>query len=229
MKKIQFAALYLCFFTFSCGKNGNPSPATGSVDKYMSTTTGSTWTYDVITNPGTAGSTVAIDIVSVSGTDTTVEQGTANQRIYRILKHTNGNVSDYYNVTGSDYYRFQTLPLNNVKIQNIYLKDNAPVGTTWSQTVNVTVTGLGVVPIIVANSIVEKGINKTVNGINYNNVITVKTDLSTSLSPGAIISDIKSFYAPKIGLIQGDYKVTVALASVNINIQTLLKTSVIVP
>ncbi len=229
MKKIQFAALYLCLVTISCGKSNNPAPPAGSVDKYMSITTGSTWTYDVITNPGTTGATTAIDIVSVTGTDTTVEQGTANQRIYRIFKHTNGNVSDYYNITGSDYYRYQTLPLNNVKIQNNYLKDNAAVGTSWSQTVNVTIAGLGVVPILVANSIVEKGISKTVNGTNYSNVITVKTDLSTSLSPGAIVSDIKSYYAPKVGLIQGDYKVTVALASVNINIQTLLKTSVIIP
>jgi hypothetical protein len=195
----------------------------------MTITTGSKWTYDVITNPGTAGSTTVADTVTVTATDTTVEQGTANQRIYRIFKHSNGNTSDYYNITGNDYYRFQTLPLNNLQLQNLYLKDNATVGTSWSQTLNVTVPGFPTpIPVTVTNSITEKGISKTVNGIAYNDVINIKTDISSAgLPAGTIVTDIKSYYAPKVGLIEGDYKITVALVSVDVNTQTLLKTAVI--
>jgi hypothetical protein len=227
MKKVLFASISICFLAISCSKSDdNPTPA---ADQYMTITTGSKWTYDVITNPGTAGSTTVADTVTVTATDTTVEQGTANQRIYRIFKHSNGNTSDYYNITGNDYYRFQTLPLNNLQLQNLYLKDNATVGTSWSQTLNVTVPGFPTpIPVTVTNSITEKGISKTVNGIAYNDVINIKTDISSAgLPAGTIVTDIKSYYAPKVGLIEGDYKITVALVSVDVNTQTLLKTAVI--
>ena len=145
------------------------------------------------------------------------------------MKHSNGNTSDYYNITGNDYYQFQTLPLNNLQIQNLYLKDNAGVGTSWSQTLSVTVPGFPTpIPITVTNSITEKNITKTVNGTIYNNVINVKTEItSAGLPAGTIVTDIKSYYAPNVGLIEGDYKVTIALAAIDVHNQTLLKSAVI--
>lgn len=224
MKKVLFGCFATCLLAVSCSKSDDPVPA----DKYMSITTGSKWTYDVITNPGTPGQTTVIDTVTVTATDTTVEQGTANERIYRIFSHSNGNTSDYYNITGNDYYRFQKLPLNNLQIQNLYLKDNVTVGTSWSQTITINVPGLGNVPLLVTNSVTEKGITKTVNGIVYDNVMNIKTGITSSgLPPGTIVTDIKSYYAPKVGLIEGDYKITVSLAGVDVNTQTLLKTAVI--
>lgn len=227
MKKVLLSAVVSAFLFFSCSKSDdNPAP---EVIKYMSYTSGSKWTYDVITNPGTPGSTSVVDTVTCTATDTTVEAGTANQRIYRIMKHSNGNTSDYYNITGNDYYQFQTLPLNNLQIQNLYLKDNAGVGTSWSQTLSVTVPGFPTpIPITVTNSITEKNITKTVNGTIYNNVINVKTEItSAGLPAGTIVTDIKSYYAPNVGLIEGDYKVTIALAAIDVNNQTLLKSAVI--
>ena len=226
MKKILFGAFASFVILLSCSKSDD-TPA----DKYMSITTGSKWTYDVITNPGTPGATTIADTVTVTATDTTVEPGTANQRIYRIFKHTNGNTSDYYNITGTDYYRFQILPLNNLQIQNLYLKDNAAVGASWSQTIPVSIPGIPLpIQLTVTNSVTETGLAKTVNGTSYTNVINIKTDITgAGLPAGTIVTDIKSYYAPKVGLIEGDYKISVPLVPIDVNTQTLLKTSAIVP
>jgi len=227
MKKVFLSAVVSALLFFSCSKSDdNPAP---EVIKYMSYTSGSKWVYDVITNPGTPGSTSVVDTVTCTATDTTVEAGTANQRIYRIMKHSNGNTSDYYNITGNDYYRFRTLPIDNLQIQELYLKDNASVGTSWSQTIPVNVPGFPTpIPITVTNSVTQKDITKTVNGVIYNNVIYVTTVISSAgLPPGTIVTDIKSYYAPNVGLIEGDYKVTIALAAIDVNNQTLLKSAVI--
>lgn len=212
---------------FSCSKSDDtPEP---EVVKYMSLTTGSKWTFDVTTNPGTPGATTVTDTVTCTATDTTVEAGTANQRVYRIMKHSNGNTSDYYNNTGNDYYQFQMLPLDNLKIQNLYLKDNAAVGASWGQTLPVNVPGFPTpIPITVTNTVTSKDLTKTVNGVEYKNVILITTTItSTSLPAGTIVTDIRSYYAPKVGLIEGDYKVVVALAAIDVNNQTLLKSAVI--
>ncbi len=227
MKKVICCAVICGFLFFSCSKSDDtPEP---EIVKYMSLTTGSKWTYDVTTNPGTPGATTVADTVTCTATDTTVEAGTANQRIYRIFKHSNGNTSDYYNITGNDYYRFQVLPLDDLKIQDLYLKDNAAAGTSWSQTVSVNVPGIPTpVPVTVTNTLTAKDLTKTVNGTVYNNVIQITTTItSSSLPAGTIVTDIRSYYAPKVGLIEGDYKVEVALAAIEVNNQTLLKTAVI--
>lgn len=225
MKKVIFCAAISGFLFFSCSKSDDsPTP---EIVKYMSLTAGSKWTYDVTTNPGTPGATTVADTVTCTATDTTVEAGTANQRIYRIMKHSNGNTSDYYNITGNDYYRFQVLPLDNLKIQDLYLKDNAAVGVSWGQTVPVNVPGFPApIPITVTNTVTSKDLTKTVNGIEYKNVILITTTItSSSLPAGTIVTDIRSYYAPKVGLIEGDYKVVVALAAIDVNNQTLLKTA----
>jgi len=222
MKKLLFASISACVLAISCSKSDDPAPVPAAADKYMTITAGSKWTYDVINN---ISATTTADTVTVSSTDTTVEAGTANQRVYRIFNHNSG-AKDYYNITNNDYYRFQTLPLNNLQIQNLYLKDNATVGASWSQTIPITVSGFPApIPIVITNSVTGISLTRTVNGIVYDSVINIKTDLSaTGLPTGTIVSDIKSYYAPKAGLIEGDYKVAVSMIGVDVNTQTLLKT-----
>ena len=227
MKKVLFCAAISGLLFLSCSKSDDNTVP--EVEKYMSLTAGSKWTYDIITNPGTPGETIVPDTVTCTSTDTTVEAGTSNERIYRIMKHSNGNTSDYYNISGTDYYRFQMLPLDNLKIQDLYLKENAAVGTEWQQTLPVNVPGIPLpVPITVTNKVTQKDIIKTVKGIEYKNVILITTTItSSSLPAGTIVTDIRSYYAPKVGLIEGDYMVEVALAAIDLNTQTLLKTAVI--
>ncbi len=222
MKKAILAILALSAIVLSCKKSGSGGGTTA--DPYMSTTANSTWKYDVITNPGTAGSTSIVDTVTATSTDTTINT-TGTARTYRILKHTNGGTSDYYNRSGNDYYRYQNLAGLNAKVENIYLKENAAVGTSWNQNVNLLYMSI-TVPLTITNSIAGTGLTKVVNGVTYTDVIDVKTDLSSSALPaGSITSDIHSYYARKVGLIQGDYKVVVPAATININTQTLLKTA----
>lgn len=218
MKKLIIPACILAFGLAACSKD-DPAPA---ADKYMTISTNSRWIYDVTTDPGTAGASTFQDTVTVSPTDTSI-----NGRSYRIFTHSGGG-SDYYHISGSDYYRFQQASGGglDLSIEELYLKDNAAVGANWSQTVNVPVTGVGTLPVTLTNSILEKGGSKVVNGVTYNNVIAVKTDITvTGLPPGTITSNIRSYYAPVVGLIQGDYQVSIPLAGVDVNTQTLLKTA----
>ena len=223
MKKAFLAILGASALFVSCKKSSSDAGST-STTKYMTLSTNSKWTYDVITNPG-ASQTTAIDTVVVSSTDTTISSKT-----YRIVKHSipiNGNPSDYYNITGGDYYRYQNFPASSTKIENIYLKDNVDVGVSWSQNVSALISGV-TVPVTITNSIFAKGGTMTVNGISYTGVIDVKTDLSsTGLPAGSIVSNIHSYYAPNVGLIQGDYSVQVSSVGINVNTKTLLKTAVL--
>lgn len=217
MKKVLFGCFSMAILAASCKKSKeNPSEP----DKYMSITTNSEWIYDVITNPGTAGASTVADTVKVTPTDTTV-----NGRVYRIFRHNSG-ASDYYNISGSDYYRYQNLAQAglDLAIEDLYLKDAAATGANWSQTIPFDVPGLGTLPVTFKNTIIEKGSSKTVLGTNYTDVIAVRTDISvTGLPPGTIVTDIKSYYARKVGLIQGDYKVNISLIAVDVNTQTLLR------
>jgi hypothetical protein len=225
MKKLIFACLPLALLAISCKKDGDSAPIVPE-DKYMSITTNSKWTYDVINNPGPS-QTAVVDTVTVTSQDTSI-----GSKTYRIFKHSNGNASDYYNISGNEYYRFQKQDLNGtpLAIEDLYLKDNQSTGVSWSQTINLTVPGFPVaIPITVTNSVIEKGSSKTVNGTSYTDVIGIKTDIVAGggLPANTIVSDIKSYYARKVGLIQADYKVAISTIGVDINTQTLLKTAVI--
>ncbi|HPH86358.1 MAG TPA: hypothetical protein PLC48_12900 [Ferruginibacter sp.] len=226
MKKLIFACLPLALLVISCKKDGDSNPVVPE-EKYMSITTNSKWTYDVINNPGTPGQTSLVDTVTVTSQDTSI-----GSRTYRIFKHSNANASDYYNITGNEYYRYQKQDLNGtpLSIEDLYLKDNQSTGASWSQTINLTVPGFPVaIPITVTNSVIEKGSSKTVNGTSYTDVIGIKTDIVAGggLPANTIVTDIKSYYARKVGLIQADYKIAISTIGVDINTQTLLKTAVI--
>jgi hypothetical protein len=223
MKKSLIPCFLVCLIAISCSKDSNPDP-TPTAEKYMTITTNSKWTYDVITNPGPTQTSI-IDTVTATGPDTTI-----NSRSYKIFKHSNGNISDYYNISGNDYYRYQKQDLNGtmLEIDELYLKEGQSTGYTWSNVVTLDVSGFPV-PVTITHTILETDGSKTVNGTLYTKVITVKTDItSTSLPPGyTLVTDIKSYYSPKFGMIQGDYKVQLIAASIDINTQTLLKTAVL--
>ena len=225
MKKVFFALFSICLFIISCRKDKTDPVDPISGKPYTNTVDGTRWTYEEKTqDPATGDTTSIIDTVTVAGGDTTVEVGTANQRIYRILQHSSG-VHEYQNVSGNDYYRFQDVAAAGVQIQDLYLKDNVDVNGTWNENVNIDLMGIPV-PILITYTVTDKGLTKIVNGITYNDVIGVKTDLSSSgLPPGTIVSDIKSYYARNVGLIEANYNVDVSLAGLAIHTQTLLQSA----
>ncbi|HNP53964.1 MAG TPA: hypothetical protein PKK69_05090, partial [Ferruginibacter sp.] len=151
-----------------------------------------------------------------------------NGRSYRKFSHKSGG-TDYYNITGNSYYQYRNTNGAgglNIAIEDLYLKDNANVGDNWSQSVNVDLGGGFTVPVTFTNSVLEKAISKTVNGITYNNVYHLKTDITvTGLPAGTVVSNIQNYYAPKVGLIEGSYSIQISSASININTTTKLKSS----
>ena len=219
-----FSALAISIlFLTSCQKDDAPAPV---AVKFMSTTSGSLWNYEVIDN-------VAVTTTPFMLTSTS-KDSTINARSYHVFSHA-GSANEYYNITGSDYYNFRSLPagFGGSSVEYLYLKDNAAVGTNWSQTYPVTASGIPLNAIL-TNTITEKGLTKVVKGISYSDVIHITTTVSVTISgiplpASAIITNIHSYYAGKVGLIQSLNKINFNYGGItdNTDQQTNLNTSVI--
>lgn len=221
-----FSALAISIlFLASCQKDDAPAPAPVAV-KFMSTTSGSIWNYEIIDN--VAVTTAPYTLASTS------KDSTINARSYHVYSHA-GSANEYYNITGSDYYNFRSLPagFGGTNVEYLYLKDNAAVGTTWSQTYPVTASGIPLNAIL-TNTITEKGVTKVVKGISYADVIHITTTVAVTVSgvplpTSAITTNIHSYYAGKVGLIQSVNKINISYGGItdNTDQQTNLNTSVI--
>jgi hypothetical protein len=221
MKKIIVAFLAISAAITSCKKETSvPVP---DAIQYMSYTANSTWDYEVVDN--VTATTVNYTITSTN------RDSTINGKTYHVFTNSSGSANKYYNITGNDYYNFQSLPasLGGNAVENIYLKDNVAVNNTWNQSYTISASGIPLTVNIV-NTIAEKGISKTVNSIVYNDVIHVTSSLSVSafgtpLPAGAIITDIQSYYAKKYGMIQSKYKISINYSGIvdNTDQQTNLK------
>jgi hypothetical protein len=206
---------------FSACKKSNSGSVT-TADAYVNTTSGSSWSYqqtDLTNNTAPSNYTV-----TSSSNDTTI-----NSRKYHVYSYSYGG-SEYLGVSGHDYYQYDSIPVSGgINIERLYLKDNASTGTAWDQNFSLIIPGFPLsVPLTVSNKIVEKGIDKTVNGTTYSNVIHVSTTLSSSLIPSsALSSSIDSYYAPKYGLIENTSVVQLNYSGLveNVNAETLLMSS----
>ena len=219
MKKILFGAFASCLFLLSCSKSDN-TPAAG--DKFMSLSVGSTWNYQFINNITLASNAYTL----TSSSNDTAAAG----KTYHVFTNSNGP-NEYYNITGSDYYRLQAFSLGttDTTLENLYLKDGAALNSTWTQAYTLTVMGVAV-GVNVTNKIQEKGISKTVGTTTYSNVIHVVTTiaiptLATLPGGGTITTDIHYYYAPKVGMIENDTKIDLIVPFVSINQHTDTKTT----
>ncbi|MEO5985058.1 MAG: hypothetical protein ABIP80_06100 [Ferruginibacter sp.] len=196
MKILLIPVMLLLLVIFSCQKSTDNPPASST--SYMSMSAGSTRNYEITNNNPPAPP--APYIITSTSRDTIV--GT---RTFHIFSNSTSG-SEYYNVSGNDYYSYQRLPaaLGTTSVQNLYLKDNAPVNTSWAQSFNVSVSGIPLT-VNITNKIIEKGVSRTVNNIIYNDVIHVKTDISANSLFGPITgltTDIHTYYAPRVGEIE---------------------------
>ncbi len=219
MKTVKIAFFVLSLATFSCKKDSTPAT---NPEVYMTLTAGNKWNYE-ITNNLTAG--VTTNTVTSSNRDSSI--GGKN---YHVFTNSNGAANEYYNISGSDYYTFRNLiALANTSFANIYLKSNAAVGVSWSQTENITVTS-GVpttLPITITHTIAANNLTRIVSGKTYTNVIQTTTAItSTSLPAGSLTTDIQSYYAPNYGLIESKNKITTTLITgSNTDQNTILKSA----
>ncbi len=197
--KIKLSLLSLIVLAVvSCGKD-HPDPVSpGPADSYFNTASGSTWNYHSVDNSGLAPAT---DYTLTS----TSRDSSINGKSYHVYTNSSGS-NQYLALTGHDYYQFDSLPtgLGAGAIERLYLKDDAAVTGSWVQNLSVTIPGTLIpIPVTITNTIMEKGISRTVNGTAYTDVIHVSTKISSSLIPAASLStDINSYYALKYGLIE---------------------------
>lgn len=196
---MKFSLLFaIVFISISCKKNGDDSTPPSQANSYYNTASGSSWNYHVTDNSGTA---TASDYTITS----TSRDSSINGKSYHVFTNSAGG-NQYLALSGHDYYQFDSLPagLGAGAIERLYLKDDAGVTNNWSQNLSVTVPGSPIpVPFTISNTIMEKGISRTVNGNSYSDVIHVSTTISSSVIPAAsLVTNINSYYAPKYGLIE---------------------------
>ena len=214
------AALLIILTAGSCKKSSNIPVDAGD---FQPLTSGSEWNYSVT---GTSTSTYKL---TATGSDTLI-----NGRVYKIFLNSTG-ANDYYNKTGSNYYRYTKLAeLNNQPVELLYLNDNLAKGATWveTKTVNVSVTGLGTVPVTAqfTFTVADKGIDYIVNGVTFKDVIKITAVPSfTALgSPIPVTAfDLQYCYARKVGLVYSKTSMTIPLASINVNTETKVGTYLI--
>ncbi len=198
---VFFFCIIALTFT-ACKKDNTPdNPNPPKADTYINTTSGSSWTYHEIDSSGTTPVSSDFTVTSTSK-DTSI-----NSRSYHIYNYSYGG-SQYLNTSGHDYYQFDSMPggLGTGVFERLYLKDDAAVGASWKQDFSVTIpVSPFPVPVTVTNNITEKGISRTVNGVNYTDVIHVTTSISSILIPAtALSSNINIYYAKKYGLIENN-------------------------
>ena len=209
MKKILFGAVLLGSLFVSCSKDGDDDLIIDPVSEtYINTAAGSTWTYEETDNTDPGSGVSAFTIVSTNK-DTTV-----NGKTYHVYTSSDGG-STYNGKSGNDYAAFESLPseLGGANVDNIYLKSAAAVNSSWVQTYTLNYSGFPLT-VNITNTIVGKGLNKTVLGKSYGNVIQVKTDIALSglaASAVKVVTDIQSFYAPNVGNIETNAKIDYTL------------------
>lgn len=216
---ILYLLAVILFFS-SCKKNNASDPVPTPQDSYINTNSGSTWAYHETNSSGATPANSDYTITS-SAKDTII-----NNKSYHIYDYSYGG-SQYLNISGHNYYQFDSIPGGLGQIfERLYLKDDVAIGVTWDQSLSIPIQGFPIsAPVTITNKIMETGISRTVNGINYTDLIHVSTSISSSVIPEAsLTSDIQSYYAKKYGLIENTSVVSVNYLGIvqNINISTKL-------
>ena len=136
-----------------------------------------------------AGSSTSKSVIAIFG-DTTIEGKSFSRTSAE-------SISTYYNSTDG----VTTLVSFNGKDKRTttVLKSNVPVGTTWKD-----VFSNDGVPTTYEWKIVARGINKTVQGVAYSNVIQVHLLGSADVTgQGKVVfANADYYYAPNVGLIE---------------------------
>jgi hypothetical protein len=221
--KTLLSILAVSTILFACKKSDNGGNTTPAAEHYMNYKSGSTWNYLQTNN-----TTQVASNYTLTSTD---KDSTINGRSYHLFNKTTGSNTTraYYAVSGNEYFQYDTIPggLATGFIERSYLRDNLSAGASWTQIINLNVSGFPV-QVTALNTIVSKDGSRTVNGVNYSNVIHVKTNLSVPASlPITITSDINGYYAKKVGMIESSNLVNVQFGGMtqSTNNKTILLSS----
>jgi len=242
MKQFFISALIISTLSISCKKDDSSS--NGGSGDYMTFAADRQWTYE-----RSEGGSVSNYTLLSTGNDTSISVG-GQIRTYKVFTKSGDETGNEYFLTqGSDYFRIESLLTANL-FENKYLIDNQPEGYSWdggilpftlpiNDSINIPDTisfnGLSVPPgmwkfsgtlnasISLINSIERKDTSMNVSGMDFANVIKVRTKPTVTnssisnfvvkppsipfgipLSPTVNISlpsDISGYYAKGFGMI----------------------------
>ena len=216
MKKLVPYLLFTIVLA-ACKKESSDDNTPGT-SAYINTVAGSSWTYHEVNNSGTSPQESDYTVTSTNR-DTTIEG-----KSYHIYSYSYGGFQ-YLNKSGSDYYQFDSIPggLGDA-IVRLYLKTSAKIGETWDQNFSIAISGFPAnIPVKLSNKIIEIG-SRTVNGIEYQNVIHVQTTISSSLIPSNDLhSDINTYYAENYGLVESSVDVDLDYLGITQNLDIDIK------
>jgi hypothetical protein len=214
-------ALVVILSAAACKKNNTAQPPADTGD-YQPLTTGSEWTYTV------TGTNAGVFKISAVNKDSAI-----SGRTYKVFANSAG-ANEYYYKSAGDYFRYNSIKeLNNQLVEVLYLKDNLAKGQQWSELKTVTINvgaPLGTVPVTVqfTFTVADKGIDYTVDGVTFKNVIKITAVPAFSVLVGGVpnsipsTSDLQYFYAKNIGLIYSKTILTIPAASINASSETKL-------
>lgn len=221
MKYLLFAGI-LFLSLQSCKKSEGVKPEEPPVS-FINTNSGSKWNYHEV-NASQGNHQESDYSITSSSEDTTI-----NGKKYHIYHYSFGG-NQYLNQTNQDYYEYADFADLGQSFERLYLKAGAKVNDTWNQEVSVPVPNLPVsVKLKVTNQVMDIG-SKSVNGTSYQNVVHVKTTISSSDIPSdKLTTDINSYYAPEYGLIENTTLISIHYFSVDIdvNLKTTLQSATI--
>ena len=219
MKSILLPFCLIIFLITGCGKDDTTPDPDPQAETYITTSADSKWNYEETDN--IVPTSVTNYTITSTNKDTTI-----NGKVYHIYTDSYGD-SSYLNVTGHDYYQRDPLPLGlgSEPFDRHYLKDDIAAGATWEQNLTVDIPSSPFpIPVTLTNTVEEKGISRTVNSVEYKNVIHVKTSISAAGVPAtALTTDISSYYAPKFGLIESTNEVELDFLGLTESINTHTK------
>jgi hypothetical protein len=199
MKKYILSLLALTTILFSaCKKDNINTPGDNNAPgAYQPVTTGSTWSY--------RNESIALGDGAEAEVDTSVNTMTAttkvfNGKTFHQLTSVTGTETEntYFGFADHAYFNHTIVDAAQAELELPYLNDEKAVNGTWAT------------PIVIEDApesqikgtIVEKGINKTILGKTYNNVIHSKLELQTKAEGQFTTVFTFDFYVAKnIGVI----------------------------
>ncbi|HEU4552577.1 MAG TPA: hypothetical protein VFS25_07080 [Chitinophaga sp.] len=175
-------------------------PPVVSTCSYAPYTAGSVFNYDHInsSNPLDTG----FFTVTVTG------DSTINGQTFRKLTSDTATTYDRCDGNGNYYQLVKGLSFEGYtadSIVSVYLKDNVNTGASWTDTVTVR-KGSDAQTVILTYTVTQKGVQKSIYGLDFTNVIGVALSasvkfLGTTISLGTVATN---YYAEGVGLIEID-------------------------
>ncbi len=210
MKQL-FLSIAICTLVFSaCKKNKDeeivPAPTgfqwpAGTGD-YAPHTNGSTFTFEIVSGTPSVTDSFTYTVIkdtSIGGLN--YKKLESNKPALGPTYYANYNAGVVTNISYNVNIQGVTIPT----IKQTILKDNVPVNTIFSDTLNVVVAGFSV-PVYFANTIILKDVVKNILGKDYSNTIYSKQiiTINSPLLPPPAPIQVDNYFAKGVGLVQKD-------------------------